>query len=269
MNVFNNENNTNISDYITVIDINVRSSVMDDDSIIGWFIFGGFVGLVIIGYIAIYVAKICNLRQWYKYDDHSWLKLNDNNNNCDKLKTTNGNRYKRIIDVSHDLNTTDNINDVTHNAPLKTSQISNPNNHNSNMRLACDPWLYPFIDGVYSGYYEQYGNKSKFWRIGIKFNFETNEVTCKSSLYRDYNDTMKDSIGDYKMHGHFNTENKRMILDKQYIADTGNSKENLGHQVRIRLRWNEKRYSFVGQYYVKTKKYQGSDEWCLYITSRQ
>ena len=109
----------------------------------------------------------------------------------------------------------------------------------------------PFIDGGYSGYYKQYGQNHPMNRFGLKF--VHNVVTGNGT----------DCVGDYKIRGIYSMETYRMALNKTYIRGTGNKYQNLGHTVRIRLEFNEKKNEFKGDWYVKTDKYEGCGKWVI------
>ena len=120
--------------------------------------------------------------------------------------------------------------------------------HNSKhvKKTDCDP----FVDGQYSGYYKQYGKN--YPMKNFRLQFEDNIVTGNGS----------DKVGDYNLKGVYSIKTQRMILDKTYIAGTGDRDQNLGHTVKIRLEYNLQKDEFKGDWHVKTHKYVGhGDMW--------
>ena len=91
------------------------------------------------------------------------------------------------------------------------------------------------------------------------------KVYCST---KNGDDILHDSIGDYRMRGNYNILNEKLVLNKQYIENTGNHRENLRHRVRIRLQWNPENEQFEGKYYVKTPKYEGSGKWRLKLSCK-
>ena len=99
-----------------------------------------------------------------------------------------------------------------------------------------------FQNGIYSGYYIQYGKKTSFYNLSLNFEKENwhwnstknyGKVTKLKSA-----GTLKDAIGEYEIQGHYCPRNGSLILQKCYVIGTGNRSENLGHIVRMRLKWN-------------------------------
>ncbi|CAF5056870.1 unnamed protein product, partial [Rotaria sp. Silwood1] len=59
------------------------------------------------------------------------------------------------------------------------------------------------------------------------------------------------------------TSDNHVIITKQYKRGTGDPHENLGHQVKIDLKWNDQTQQFDGQWTVRTSNYSGQDKFEL------
>jgi len=110
-----------------------------------------------------------------------------------------------------------------------------------------------FVNGMYSGHYKQYGQSWPMKAFQMKFD------SVKMSVSGDGSDC----VGDYSISGIYSTETQRMQIHKTYVRGTGNPHENLGHTVKIRLQWNERKKQFEGPWYVKTYKYEGTGKWVI------
>ena len=109
-----------------------------------------------------------------------------------------------------------------------------------------------FMSGKYGGFYAQYTKTHYIPRFTL--NFEDGNVSGQGY----------DNVGSYNITGRYNDNNKRMALTKTYIHGTGNPNENMGHNVYLRLQWNEQSKRFEGKWYVKTIYYKGSGMWYIY-----
>ncbi|CAF5091265.1 unnamed protein product, partial [Rotaria sp. Silwood1] len=63
--------------------------------------------------------------------------------------------------------------------------------------------------------------------------------------------------GIFTIDGVFSSQTHRMDLIKTYERDTGNSNENIGHQVTLQLTWNSDHNQFEGKWFVRTSNYRG------------
>jgi hypothetical protein len=52
----------------------------------------------------------------------------------------------------------------------------------------------------------------------------------------------------------------RLGFTKQYQLGTGNSRQNLGHEAKIQLEWNDRQQNLNGKWYVKTATYSGNNK---------
>ena len=50
----------------------------------------------------------------------------------------------------------------------------------------------------------------------------------------------------------------RIGMAKKYIAGTGNSHENKGHDVVMQMEYQSNQKCFIGKWYVNTSSYEGS-----------
>eukprot|EP01083_Nonionella_stella_P168992 572009_1 len=111
----------------------------------------------------------------------------------------------------------------------------------------------PFISGMYSGHYYQYGKTHAMQSFRLIFD----------GRYCGIQGNGRDTVGDYNIDGRYCTRTARMYLNKKYVHGTGNRSENLGHTVKIRLEWNNEKQQFEGPWHVKTHKYEGSGKWVI------
>ena len=101
-----------------------------------------------------------------------------------------------------------------------------------------------FISGIFQYYYFQYETAHGPFSMRLDFNPHA-KYTVEGGG--------EDDIGTYVITGVYSPETLRMGLIKQYQARTGNSSENLGHQVTIQVQWSFVRQQFDGKYYLRTK----------------
>ena len=101
-----------------------------------------------------------------------------------------------------------------------------------------------FIPGIFQYYYFQYEKAHGPFSMRLGF-YPQADYTVHGGG--------KDDIGTYVITGVYSPETLRMGLIKQYQAGTGNSSENLGHQVTIQVEWNFELQQFDGRYYLRTK----------------
>merc|ERR1712238_131271 len=72
-----------------------------------------------------------------------------------------------------------------------------------------------------------------------------------------------DTVGSYTMSGH--TCGDKVSITKQYVPNTGDPIENLGHQVHLRLRLRKDGSALIGKYYIKTHKWEGSGIYKIWL----
>lgn len=77
-----------------------------------------------------------------------------------------------------------------------------------------------------------------------------------------------DDVGAYDIIGNYSTTDTKMELTKQYKVGTGDPYENLGHKVKIDLKWNDSAQEFDGQWTVHTAKYHGQDKFALKLRQK-
>ncbi|CAF3372279.1 unnamed protein product [Rotaria sp. Silwood1] len=110
-----------------------------------------------------------------------------------------------------------------------------------------------FQSGIWSNRYFQYGNWHGPYQLSLSFDPQSMIITGSGS----------DDVGTFTIHGTYSIETYRMGFTKIYQQGTGNSSENLGHQVTIQLTWNAQNNQFEGKWYVQTSKYHGEDKFEL------
>lgn len=76
-------------------------------------------------------------------------------------------------------------------------------------------------------------------------------------------------MGAFTIDGIYSSQTRRIGLTKIYQRDTGDSFENVGHQVTIQLTWNAHKYLFAGKWYVQTHRYHGEDAFELVFNAEQ
>ena len=104
----------------------------------------------------------------------------------------------------------------------------------------------PFIDGLYSGYYKQYNRNYPMKSFEMKFN---------DGVVTGHGD---DCVGEYRINGIYSDKTGEMAISKTYIEGTGDSSQNYGHIVKIKLEYQNKSNRFDGRWNVKTNIHQGS-----------
>ncbi|CAF0894478.1 unnamed protein product [Rotaria sp. Silwood1] len=72
-----------------------------------------------------------------------------------------------------------------------------------------------------------------------------------------------DDVGSFDVTGSYSTDGNCMTLQKKYKRGTGDPRENLGHEVKIDLKWNDQTQQFDGQWIVRTANYSGQDKFEL------
>ncbi|CAF3801621.1 unnamed protein product [Rotaria sp. Silwood1] len=72
-----------------------------------------------------------------------------------------------------------------------------------------------------------------------------------------------DDVGSFDVTGSYSTDDNCMTLQKKYKRGTGDPRENLGHEVKIDLKWNDQTQQFEGQWIVRTENYSGQDKFEL------
>mmetsp|Transcript_10394 Transcript_10394/g.19392 ORF Transcript_10394/g.19392 Transcript_10394/m.19392 type:complete len:228 (-) Transcript_10394:67-750(-) len=103
--------------------------------------------------------------------------------------------------------------------------------------------------GVYRGRYQQYS----CWHDIPSFTLHIDVANSTCSGYGN------DSVGSYKINGL--CKGNRLAVQKIYTAGTGNSKENFGHKVLLRLEFkqypNSSCWGFIGSWWINTNQYTG------------
>ncbi|CAF4264554.1 unnamed protein product [Rotaria sp. Silwood2] len=108
-----------------------------------------------------------------------------------------------------------------------------------------------FQSGCYNMCYYQYFK----WHGPFLAQFEFNERIIRGNG--------SDDVGSFDITGSYSTDDNRMTLTKHYKRGTGDPRENLGHQVKIDLKWNEQEQQFDGQWIIRTTNYSGQDKFEL------
>ncbi|CAF4457270.1 unnamed protein product, partial [Rotaria sp. Silwood2] len=108
-----------------------------------------------------------------------------------------------------------------------------------------------FQSGFYNMRYYQYFK----WHGPFLIRFEFNNGNVQG------NGT--DDVGSFDVTGCYSVQDNHMTLTKQYQRGTGDPHQNLGHQVKIDLKWNDQAQKFDGQWVVRTANYSGQDKFEL------
>ena len=116
-----------------------------------------------------------------------------------------------------------------------------------------------FQSGTWSSRYHQYNKWHGSFKHEIVFDIDQNMLSGHG----------KDIVGQYTLTGHISTELLTINMIKEYRLDTGDARENLGHEVKIDLKWNNRKRVFVGQWFVHTHKYQGEGQYELVKLQQQ
>ncbi|CAF1207688.1 unnamed protein product [Rotaria sp. Silwood1] len=116
-----------------------------------------------------------------------------------------------------------------------------------------------FQSGIWSSRYYQYKRWHGPHQLSLKFD----------ALEMTVNGTGRDDVGQYQITGIYSTKTQRLGLTKKYQSGTGNSAQNLGHNVTIQLYWNPNSKQFEGKWYVQTAKYHGEDKFELKLSKQQ
>ncbi|CAF3547321.1 unnamed protein product [Rotaria sp. Silwood1] len=106
-----------------------------------------------------------------------------------------------------------------------------------------------FQSGVWSSRYYQYEKWHEPQEFLLSFYSESFTVNGHGS----------DEIGVYTVTGKYSTKTNEIELIKTYQSNTGDSNENLGHQVTIEVTWNPDERQFTGKWYVDTSMFSGED----------
>ncbi|CAF4126724.1 unnamed protein product [Adineta steineri] len=104
-----------------------------------------------------------------------------------------------------------------------------------------------FQSGVWSSQHFQ----CKTWHGPHPFPLLFNSQTMKIK------GTGSDDIGVFTIKGFYSTKTNRIVLKKEYKSNTGNTKQNSGHSVKMKLMWNEENNQFEGNWHINTTKYRG------------
>ncbi|CAF5053614.1 unnamed protein product [Rotaria sp. Silwood1] len=78
-----------------------------------------------------------------------------------------------------------------------------------------------------------------------------------------FKDNGTDDVGSFDVTGSYSTDGNCMTLQKKYKRGTDDPRENLGHEVKIDLKWNDQTQQFDGQWIVRTANYSGQDKFEL------
>jgi hypothetical protein len=116
---------------------------------------------------------------------------------------------------------------------------------------ACN--VHPFQSGIWSSVYFQYERWHGPYHFSLSFDSSLMKVIGSGS----------DDIGVFTIHGTYSTETNRIGLTKTYQLGTGNSLENLGHQVTIQLTWNRGNCQFEGIWHIETSRFCDNDRFEL------
>ncbi|CAF3858727.1 unnamed protein product [Rotaria sp. Silwood1] len=99
-----------------------------------------------------------------------------------------------------------------------------------------------FEAGVWSCRYYQYNKWHGPYHLSLSFDHLTSKVSGQGI----------DDVGIFTIDGVFSSQTHRMDLIKTYERDTGNSNENIEHQVTLQLTWNSDHNQFEGKWFVRT-----------------
>mmetsp|Transcript_12498 Transcript_12498/g.13713 ORF Transcript_12498/g.13713 Transcript_12498/m.13713 type:complete len:420 (-) Transcript_12498:183-1442(-) len=116
--------------------------------------------------------------------------------------------------------------------------------------------------GMYVGLYEQNSQPSSLSPFQLYFTQQYQENdNGKPTNTCSITGEGADTVGSYKMLG--KTCGSNVSITKQYIPNTGDPIENLGHRVHLRL--TKVGSTLTGKYYVKTHKWQGSGVYHIWL----
>ncbi|CAF1190977.1 unnamed protein product [Rotaria sp. Silwood1] len=110
-----------------------------------------------------------------------------------------------------------------------------------------------FEAGVWSCRYYQYNKWHGPYHLSLSFDHLTSKVSGQGI----------DDVGIFTIDGVFSSQTHRMDLIKTYERDTGNSNENIEHQVTLQLTWNSDHNQFEGKWFVRTSNYRGEGKFEL------
>ncbi|CAF4264942.1 unnamed protein product, partial [Adineta steineri] len=108
---------------------------------------------------------------------------------------------------------------------------------------------------VWSSQYFQYETWHGPHQFPLLFNSQTMKIKGAGS----------DDIGIFNIKGFYSTKTNRIVLKKVYKSNTGNTKGNSGHSVKMKLMWNEENNQFEGNWHINTTKYKGNDKFNLHF----
>ncbi|CAF1158095.1 unnamed protein product [Adineta steineri] len=116
-----------------------------------------------------------------------------------------------------------------------------------------------FQSGKWLSRYHQYDKWHDWHQLSLSFNPTQLKVSGNGC----------DDVGTFKIQGIYSIKRHRMKLTKTYERNTGNRTENMGHKVKIHLKWNTIVNQFEGVWCVKTKKYQDQNKFELKLEALQ
>ncbi|CAF1128108.1 unnamed protein product [Adineta steineri] len=116
-----------------------------------------------------------------------------------------------------------------------------------------------FQSGNWLSRYYQYDKWHDWHQLSLSFN--PTQLKVNGNGFND--------VGTFKIQGIYSIKRHRMKLTKTYERDTGNRIENMGHKVKIHLKWNTIVNQFEGVWCVKTKKYQDQNKFELKLDTLQ
>ncbi len=111
----------------------------------------------------------------------------------------------------------------------------------------------PFQSGVWLSRYFQYETWHGPYSFPLSFYSQSKKIKGSGS----------DDVGIFTIDGTFSTETNQMNLIKTYQIETGDRKQNLGHQVTIQLTWNAQSRQFEGKWHVRISTYEDKGEFQL------
>jgi len=116
--------------------------------------------------------------------------------------------------------------------------------------------------GMYVGLYEQNSQQSSLSPFQLHFTQQYQENdNGKPTNTCSITGEGADTVGSYTMIG--KTCGSNVSITKQYVPNTGNPIENLGQRVHLRL--TKEGSTLTGKYYVKTRKWQGSGVYQIWL----
>ncbi|CAF2632189.1 unnamed protein product [Rotaria sp. Silwood2] len=110
-----------------------------------------------------------------------------------------------------------------------------------------------FKSGDWTSRYQEYSRWHGPHQMSLEFDHTTGKV-----IGHGYDD-----VGSFNVGGTFSIEKQQIILSKTYTPGGGDSKENIGHTITMKLTWNSSNVQFEGNWRDETDLYRNEDKFEL------